>query len=440
MEASETIIIRAFGIFLPAALVFAWCLRFKPARGQMVGALLACAWNFPALLLVNLLAMRFGWWSFVAQGGLIQKMPVELYLGWAILWGALPILVVPRMRFGLMALVFLCIDLIMMPACRPVILLGSNWLFGEACALGFCLLPAQLLARWTLNRRYLAARAFLQVIAFGSLLLWILPAVILEQTTETWATVFERPFWLNSLALQFFSLPAILGLSAVQEFCARGCGTPVPYDPPRYLVKTGVYAYIANPMQTAMSLLLVGWGTMLGTVWVALAGVMGVIYSAGLAAWDEGADLNRRFGDRWVNYRLEVRHWFSRWRPFRQTSAHLYVAETCGKCSEIGAWLHARRLIGLKIIAAESHPSRDLQRLTYEDGEFRAEGVAAFARALEHINLAWAFAGWTLQLPVICQFAQLLVDVSGGEMNLVRRRCAASSLGVDKRDANDEIV
>lgn len=38
----------------------------------------------------------------------------------------------------------------------------------------------------------------------------------------------------------------------------RGGGTPVPCDPPKRLVSTGPYAYIGNPMQTAMALIL-GW-------------------------------------------------------------------------------------------------------------------------------------------------------------------------------------
>ena len=439
MDADKVILIRAAGIFLPVLLMFGWCLWRKPARGQMVGALLACAWNIPALLLLNLLAARFGWWSFAAQGGLFQEMPIELYLGWTLLWGAIPILVFPRMRWWLALLVFFGADLILMPACRPVVQLGDNWLSGELCGLAVCLLPAQLLARWTQNRRHLAARVLLQIIIFSSLLFWVLPAVILEQTDETWATLFQRPAWLNSLALQLLSLPAILGLSAVREFYLRGKGTPVPYDPPKRLVTSGVYSYLANPMQVAMCLLLASWGAMLGSIWVAAAGVMGLIYSAGLAAWDEGADLKTRFGDDWANYRLEVRNWFPRWRPVRRTIAQIYVAESCGKCSEIGAWLRARKPVGLEIIAAENHPTRNLPRLTYEDEEFRAEGIAAFARAVEHLNFAWAFVGWTLQLPVICQFAQLLIDASGGERQFVRRSSgAACSLTTDTRE--DETI
>ena len=50
------------------------------------------------------------------------------------------------------------------------------------------------------------------------------------------------------------------------------------------------------------------------------------------------------------------------------------------------------------------------------------EGVAAFARALEHIHLGWAFVGWTMRLPLVEPFLQLLVDaVGGGPRQIVRR-------------------
>jgi hypothetical protein len=67
-------------------------------------------------------------------------------------------------------------------------------------------------------------------------------------------------------------------------------------------------------------------------------------------------------------------------------------------------------------MSAADHPLRDLDRLTFQsatDGR-EEEGVVALARALESIHLAWAFAGWTLRLPVVWSIAQLLVDAAGG--------------------------
>lgn len=82
----------------------------------------------------------------------------------------------------------------------------------------------------------------------------------------------------------------------------------------------------------------------------------------------------------------------------------------------------------LNILAAEEHQLYRLERMTYEshDGSIRAQGVTALARALEHVNLAWAFAGFLLRLPLIQQLAQSVTDVSGGGPFAVSRRACVS--------------
>lgn len=147
-----------------------------------------------------------------------------------------------------------------------------------------------------------------------------------------------------------------------------------------------------------------------------------------IAAWDEGRDLHERFGDGWTVYRRHVRAWWPRWRPFVMADhvsiARLYVAASCGQCSTIGRWLQARKPIGLTFIAAEEHPSRDLWRITYDpgDGSPDEEGVAAIGRALEHINLAWAFAGMAMRLPLVSYVLQAIIDASGSGPQRIRRR------------------
>ena len=194
----------------------------------------------------------------------------------------------------------------------------------------------------------------------------------------------------------------------------------MPFDPPQRLVATGMYAYVRNPMQLSAAVLLMLLGLALQNFWVAIAGVMAHIYSAGLAGWDEDEDLHRRFGADWDAYRRGVRSWVPRTRPWRlpdRSPARLYVAESCGMCSDVGRWFQQRGTSGLAIVAAETHPSRAVTRITYEpsDGTRAVSGVEAVARALEHVHLGWALVGCVLRLPVLCQSAQLLVDASGGE-------------------------
>jgi protein-S-isoprenylcysteine O-methyltransferase Ste14 len=94
-----------------------------------------------------------------------------------------------------------------------------------------------------------------------------------------------RPVWQISLIVQVLAVPALLGLTAMQEFVLRGRGTPVPFDPPRRLVTTGIYAYVRNPMQLSAVLLLFLSGAVLQNAWVAAAGVTGRAASWAWKPW-----------------------------------------------------------------------------------------------------------------------------------------------------------
>jgi protein-S-isoprenylcysteine O-methyltransferase Ste14 len=347
-------------------------------------------------------------------------MPVELYLSWVWLWGAVLALAFPALALGNVMVIALAADLVLMPALTPVLRLGPAWYLGELVALLAAILPGQLLARWTIRRERLAERAVLQMLAFTGLVAFVLPAIVIEGSGSAWLKPLDRPAWQLSLIAQALAFPALLGLTAVQEFVTRGAGTPVPFDPPRRLVTSGLYAYIRNPMQLSGVVLLVLLGLVLRNVWVSAAGVMAHIYSVGLAGWDEGEDLRARFGADWIAYRQGVRAWVPRFRPWHppdHPSARLYVAESCGMCRDVGRWFDERRARQLAIVPAETHPSRALMRITYEpgDGSSEATGVEAVARALEHVHFGWALVGCLLRLPIICQLAQLVIDASGGE-------------------------
>jgi protein-S-isoprenylcysteine O-methyltransferase Ste14 len=365
-------------------------------------------------------------------------MPVDLFLGWAVLWGILPILTFHETGMIWVTAVFFGIDLIVMPACFPVVALGRRWLIGEFAAIGLVLLPALLFARWTLKDTHLKRRAALHVMAAGGMFLFLIPEVgFALENGRGWAALLSQASWLRSLELQGIALLGVVGVSAVQEFAQRGKGTPIPYDPPKQLVISGFYRYVSNPMQLSCVLVMTAWGAVLRNPWLATGGVIAFLYSLGLAAWDEGEDMRVRFGKPWEDYRNNVHAWIPRltpWHASDRAPARLYIAETCGPCSEVRRWFESRCPVGLDIVAAEDHPTRDLQRITYDpmDGTCPEEGVCAFARGLEHVNLGWAFAGACLRLPGISRFAQILLDVSGlGPRVIARRSCEPASPVMD---------
>jgi protein-S-isoprenylcysteine O-methyltransferase Ste14 len=414
------LLVRAGSFYLCVVATLTLCVWRRPTTRVAAAAALAGVWNLPILLALHLAAARWGWWRFDADGGLFLGMPVDLYLAWAWLWGVLPVLAFPSLSLPVVVLVALVVDLVLMPAAAPVIVLGRSWLVGEAVGLSLGLVPAQLVARWTMSDTNLRGRALLQIVAFSGLLILVLPAAIVEGAGGSWRALVSMPGWRAALIAQILALPAVLGLSAVQEFVTRGGGTPVPFDPPRRLVTTGVYAFVRNPMQLSAMLVLFAFGAVTANIWIAAGGIMVHLYSVGLAGWDEDEDLRRRFGNDWRQYRQHVRRWLPRLRPWHRPDvppARLFVSAECGMCREVAAWFEAHGARGLAILPAESHPSRALTRITYEpaDGSAASRGVDAIARGLEHVHFGWAYVGFLVRLPVVSPAVQLIADASGAE-------------------------
>jgi protein-S-isoprenylcysteine O-methyltransferase Ste14 len=431
--------IRFMGLYVPVIAGFLLVFLRPYRKRTFPAALLGFIWTLPSLLALQLLNLHFGWWQFNALGGLFRGMPVDLYLGWAVLWGILPILSFGEAGTVWVSAVFFGIDLILMPACVPVITLSHCWVIGEFVALGLVLIPAQLFARWTLKDTSVKARAVLHVFAAGGVFLFLIPEVLFAvRTGHGWDALFFGPAWLRNLELQVLALLGLVGVSAVQEFAQRGNGTPIPYDPPKQLVVSGLYRYMSNPMQFSCTLVMTGWGCVLRNPWLAAGGIMSFLYSFGLAAWDEGEDMKARFGKPREEYRDNVKAWRPRLKPWHARDrpvARLYIAETCGPCSEVRRWFESQGTVALQIVAAEDHPTRNLQRITYDpmDGTEVEQGVAAFARALEHINLGWALFGAVMRLPGIKHLVQVVLDASGlGPRSIVRRSCDSPSVILDQ--------
>ncbi|MEM7531972.1 MAG: methyltransferase [Chloroflexota bacterium] len=427
---------RALSLYIPiilSFLIWAWCKPIKQDVHRELGAiLLASCYALVSLPLLNWLAITLGWWHFNVESGVLWQMPIDLFVGWVILWATIPAQLEKYGSIPLICLGLLLLDIIFMPLLSPVLVLGEQWLWGELLGVIIILFPAIYLARWIRLDRHLYARMTIIGMVYIALTFLLLPAIILAQTgggfVLTIQNLLAKPLWQLSLRIQLtLLLPAIIGLSAVQEFVVRGQGTPIPFDPPKRLVTSGLYAYIANPMQLGTALGLLGWGIMLGSGWVAAAGLMTVAYGLGIAAFSEQDEMPIRFGEQWVAYRGFVHNWWPRWRPINphltssgsgeeRRIARLYVAASCDPCSALGQWVSTQQPLGLEILPAETYSGESLTRLTYEsgDGQYRATGVAALARAVEHINLGWALLDALMRLPLLNPFLQLVIDSLGG--------------------------
>jgi hypothetical protein len=145
-----------------------------------------------------------------------------------------------------------------------------------------------------------------------------------------------------------------------------------------------------------------------------LAG-LGVIYSEGLARWSENVDMQARFGDRWEEYRQEVRAWWPRWKPRVGEACELWVDAECGPCREVARWFKRREARGLEVRAAADFPGASLERVTWRHpaSERTESGVRGIAMALQHVNLGWAMVGWFAGLPGVSWVLQICFDAAG---------------------------
>ncbi|HET7105798.1 MAG TPA: isoprenylcysteine carboxylmethyltransferase family protein [Candidatus Acidoferrum sp.] len=385
-------------------------------RRKHAVALLAAAWSLPAAALAGFLSMKLDAWSVPSGTLLVLGSPAIVLLDRVVVWGWAFAFFAERV--SLVRLVFLGVLLdLMLPLDRGSHHPSWQFLFAEALAVGLCLLPAQLFARWTRERSHLTARNLMHLCFHSALLLGVWPLLITQFVGGNWYAWGERASATNKFYLQFLIFPCVFLITAMQEFHSAGKGTPMPEDAPPRLVTTGIFYYVANPMQIGKFGVLFFWGLFWRNPWIVTAAFLGLLYSITIARAREDRDMAARFGADWTNYRRNVRRWLPRWRPWIATagaadSAALYLDLDCGPCSHFARWIAAQRPTQLRILPLAAHFPSALSRITYctTGGERKVQGMQAIARALDHVNLAWAFCGWMLRLPLIGWIAELITE------------------------------
>lgn len=372
---------------------------------RIAGASLASLWAFTGVLAIEQVQ---AWWSFAPAPTTAFGMPLEVSLGWMLMWGALPALAGGPWWAWLLG--FAWLDVLLMPALSPLLMLEDGWLLGELLLLAAAAAPALLLGHLTTTRTLLGVRVVLQVALFTGLVGWLMPTVAFRWDGTAWADVVDHPYPVRSLLLAGAVITTAPALAAVRELADAG-GTPFPWDPPARLVATGPYAYLANPMQLGATALLALLALAAGSAAIGLASVIAAVFSIVLAERHEHAAMATRWPE-FAEYRRHVRSWIPRWRPYVPHEATLWVSRECTLCTATGAFVDLKQPHGLRIQPAEEAPTT-LTRMTWECQGTRSTGVAAFARALEQTTLLNAWFAWCLRMPVLAQLLQQVADATG---------------------------
>ncbi len=106
-------------------------------------------------------------------------------------------------------------------------------------------------------------------------------------------------------------------IRSILNFANPGKGTLAPWSPPRHLVVSGFYRYVRNPMILAVVAILAGEAILLHSRNIALwAFIFFIINHLFFVLYEEPC-LERRFGERYLEYKKHVGRWWPKIKPYK---------------------------------------------------------------------------------------------------------------------------
>ena len=390
-------------------------------------------WVSWSLLLVNYLCVQWGFWTFDVSEKMIAEMPFDLYFAWTILWGTLMVFLTKGRYFLIAVLSLFWMDLLLMPYLDTygILVLHDYWLAGEILLILLVYIPAHFWAKYSLDNTHRKRRCFFQFLTVAFLYNLAIPLATLSYfpQTNTLNTSYI-PF-----VMQFGFIIVLPAIIAVIDLAEKGKGTPFPYDATEHLVTNGVYAYIRNPIQWALTLFFIPLAIYYQTPLLLVGMVVSVCYTIGISNPQEFPSMTERFGQTWTDYKKAVPAWRFLWKPHHIPKGTLYFKQNCGICSEMRAWFEKQNPINVDFEHAENYDARQLLQVTYKDVQGNEySSVKAIAHGFEHINLVWASLGWFMRLPLISYLLQLIVNAMGLRDVKNEDTCVTRDEGtVDKR-------
>jgi protein-S-isoprenylcysteine O-methyltransferase Ste14 len=121
-------------------------------------------------------------------------------------------------------------------------------------------------------------------------------------------------FWLGCALI---GAGATVVLESFARFAVKGLGTPAPVAPTQFLVVSGLYRYVRNPMYIGVLSAIVGQALLLGsTLLLEYAAFTWACFFAFVVLYEERS-LQRRFGAGYESYRASVPRWWPRITPWQ---------------------------------------------------------------------------------------------------------------------------
>ena len=155
------------------------------------------------------------------------------------------------------------------------------------------------------NSRSLPLRALFAVLAMPGMVAGFMPWWI-HRGVGRWPLAIGGGRWGGMV----FVLPGfVLFAWTARDFFVRGQGTLAPWDPPKFLVAEGSYAFCRNPMYVGVVLMIWGQGLWWRSGEVVVYGyLMAVIFHLRVVLGEEPW-LAKSFPAQWEEYRTKVKRW-----------------------------------------------------------------------------------------------------------------------------------
>ncbi len=298
--------------------VFIWVtlsLRGQFSTREYAGAFLGFAWLFLSSLIINIFLLKLGnFWQFNMQYHLFYGVPMDFLIGQAIFLSAMIVLPLHRIALAgklLIATILLYTLYALFVSFKPL------WWAGLGILFLFSVLPSLVLAKWTKDDEHLYLRSMLQYPIWICVLLWLFPSIIFEATEHSWSFFLNRAWWQNCLYVVPLILPGVILFSALKQFAIEGDGTAFPYDPPKKLVYKGIYAYLSNPMQVGICLMMAWWGVLTHSLYISISSILGLILFITFKDICNGSCSLVGNSPEWFEYQQNVPKWIPRRTPWK---------------------------------------------------------------------------------------------------------------------------
>ena len=142
-----------------------------------------------------------------------------------------------------------------------------------------------------------------------SIQLFILPWLMIKYNAKLGFSTLENPI------LQFFGILLVIISLFIIGYCMRifrvgGKGTPVPIEPPKEFVTSGLYKYLRNPMYVSYVIMYLGLFFIYGSWLLFFFTLLLLLPFINLVViFIEEPELEKRFGDPYLEYKKKVKRW-----------------------------------------------------------------------------------------------------------------------------------